>query len=114
MGDEIETRAFPSKMKNAVEPNSPSLQISSPLRNRLLTIAPRFNSRNVPETPWNTGIRSNSSASNPSAPGPLAMAVPATPLLVSAPVGHDTMHSPHEMHVESPIGEFKSNAISAA
>src|SRR6266404_4666053 len=109
----METRALPSRIKNAVDPNSPSLQISSPLRNRLLTIAPRFNSRNVPETPWNTGIFSKSSASKPSAPGPVAIAVPTTLLLVSAPVGHDTMHSPHEIHVESPIGEFKSNAISA-
>ena len=40
-----------------------------------------------------------------------AMEVPATPLFVSAPVGQETMHSPHEMHVELPMGAFKSNAM---
>lgn len=28
-------------------------------------------------------------------------------------VGHETMHSPQDMHVESPIGEFRSNAMPA-
>src|ERR1700736_1446759 len=41
------------------------------------------------------------------------MAVPTTPLFVSAPVGQETMHSPQEMQVESPMGEFRSNAIPA-
>ena len=45
MGVEMKTSALPSRMKNAVEPNSPSLQMTSPLRNRRLTTAPGFLSR---------------------------------------------------------------------
>ncbi len=113
IGVEIATCAIPSTMKNAVDPNSPSRQITSPLRYRRFTIAPRFNSRNVPDTPANTGSRCSSSAVSVCVSALAAIAVPATPLFVSAPVGQDTMHSPHEMHVESPIGVFKSNAIPA-
>ena len=45
---------------------------------------------------------------------PAESAVPATLLLVSAPVGQETMHSPQEMQVESPIGAFRSKAMPAA
>src|SRR5919108_720736 len=33
-------------------------------------------------------------------------------LFVSAPVGHAATHSPHVTHDDSPIGSFRSNAIS--
>src|ERR1700719_5159981 len=72
---------------------------------------PRLSSRNVPDTPLNTGMRRSSSAWNVYPSSEAAMEVPATPLLVSAPVGHETIHSPQEMHVELPMGAFKSNAI---
>src|SRR6202035_3697318 len=74
-------------------------------------MAPRFSSRNVPDTPLNTGMRRSSSAWNVYPPSDAAMEVPATPLLVSAPVGHETIHSPQEMHVELPMGAFKSKAM---
>src|SRR4029077_7200755 len=79
--------------------------------NRRLTIAPRFSSRKVPETPCKTGSSNSSCGSNPCASGPAVIDVPTTVLFVSAPVGQETMHSPHEMHGESPLGAFKSKAI---
>jgi len=36
-----------------------------------------------------------------------------TRLLVRAPVGHETMHSPHETQDDSAIGRFVSKAIPA-
>ena len=42
---------------------------------------------------------------------PSPSSVPTTRLLVSAPVGHDTMHSPHDTHVELPIGSSRSKAM---
>ena len=36
-----------------------------------------------------------------------------TLLLVSAPVGQDTMHSPQETQEELPMGRFRSKAIPA-
>src|SRR5947209_9749361 len=87
--------------------------MTSPFRKRRLTMAPRFSSRNVPETPLKTGICKRSSASNPCPSGSTAIAVPTTFLLVSAPVGQETMHSPQEMQVESPIGELRSKAMPA-
>ena len=69
-------------------------------------MAPLFNSRKVPETPLKTGNCSNSSGSAIFAlwSGPTSMG--SVFLLVSAPVGQDTMHSPQETHEESPIGKL--------
>jgi len=66
-----------------------------------------------PKRPLKTGFEEGLRLRTLGAPGPVAMAVPTTPLLVSAPVGQETMHSPQEMHVESPIGELRSKAMPA-
>src|SRR5258707_11521232 len=69
-----------------------------------------LSSRNVPETFWKIG-RSKSSSGLTTSPVPNS--VPTTRLLVSAPVGHETMHSPQETQDEFPIGRLVSNAIPA-
>src|SRR5262249_58131913 len=74
-----------------------------------LTTAPWFSSRNVPETPLKTGSCRIHSASSFS-PDRLAST---TRLFVRAPVGHETMHSPHETHVELPIGRSRSKPMCA-
>ena len=43
----------------------------------------------------------------------LAQLCPTTRLLVSAPVGHETMHSPQETHDDSPMGKLLSKAMPA-
>ena len=79
-----------------VERRGPELPFAAddlPGLNSRFTTAFLFSSRKVPETPLKTGswrIHSASSASPP----PSSVAI--TRLLVSAPVGHDTMHSPHD------------------
>ena len=85
----------------------------SPAWKLRFTTEPLFSSRNVPETPLNTGSWSRSSGSGSTAPAGTGNSVPATRLLVSAPVGQLTMHSPQETQVDSPIGLFRSKATPA-
>jgi len=69
-----------------------------------------FNSRKVPEIPENIGSASKS----PGGIGaPLGMPTSTARLFVSAPVGQDTMHSPHDTHEDSPMGKLLSKAIPA-
>ena len=64
----------------------------------------------VTETFWKIGSPSNSAGSSTS---PSPSCVPTTRLLVSAPVGHETIHSPHETQDDSLMGKLLSNAIPA-
>ena len=43
----------------------------------------------------------------------LASTVRTTLLLVSAPVGQETMHSPHETQLDVPMGRLRSKAMPA-
>src|SRR5580658_1632319 len=100
MGVDRKTSTEPSTMKNAVEPYSPSRQIISPARKRRSTTACWFNSRNVPDTFLKNGIFWRFSTVT----GWPGSTVLTTVLLVSAPVGQETMHSPQETQLELPIG----------
>src|SRR5438477_12301921 len=90
--------------------------MTSPFLYTRLTTAPLFNSRNVPETPLNTGKSSNSWASteSPLSAAPCSSFCPRTFLFVRAPVGQDTMHSPQETEEEPPIAKSASNEIAVA
>ncbi len=122
---EMLTSTSPSRMKNAVEPKSPSLQMGSSSLglSRRRTTAPSFLpmgpsafSRKRGAMPSNSrvpsGQRRPSSTSAPTgSPGILASP---NPLFVSAPVGQDTMHSPHDTQVDSPMTWPASNVITVA
>src|SRR5207249_6466547 len=82
----------------------------SPGRKRRRTIEPLLRARNVPELPAKIGSLSSSSGDSRS---PCGSRTSSTLLLVSAPVGHETMHSPQPTHVECPMGTSASNAMAA-
>src|SRR4051812_46094184 len=62
----------------------------------------------------NKGSASSSSDATGFEPVAAGNAVETTNLLVSAPVGQETMHSPQETHEESPIGLLLSKAMRAS
>ena len=83
----------------------------SPGRNVRFTTAPRLRSRKVPDIrlkmsscwSWTAVISS-----------PAGRSTSTIFLLVRAPVGHDTMHSPQPTQVEEAIGTSVSNEMLAA
>src|SRR6266849_9105819 len=101
MGVSMKMSTFPLRMQKAVDPYSPSRQMTSPGAYVRRTTAPRFSSRKFPDTPRNIGKASSSSASRDV---PTGSSTSRTSLFVNAPVGQETMHSPHETHEESAIG----------
>ena len=88
-----------------MEPNSPSWQMISPFLNFRRTMEPWLKLRKVPETPLKKGYFTSSSGKRGS---PDFSWVPTIPTLARAPVGQETMHSPHEIQVDSPMGHVKT------
>ena len=88
--------------------------MTSPGSNTRFTTEPVLRSRKVPETPLKTGSASSSSVSTEYTFGVSSgyrRPLPSSLLLVSAPVGHETMHSPQETQLELLMGWLASKAM---
>ena len=63
--------------------------------------------------PLKSSCVNRSSNETGNAPGSAARLEPTSFLFVSAPVGQEAIHSPHDTHEEFPIGSLRSNEILA-
>lgn len=106
----------PFSIKKAVEPYSPSRQMTSPLRKSRRLIARMFQIRKGRETPPNASRISGFSCwikrSTSTVPPP-GSSVSTTLRCIKAPVGQSSEHSPQATQDDPPMGESRSKAIRA-
>ena len=76
------------------------------------TADPSFHFRNAYDTPANSGCRFRSSAVTGRGASTVVHGSGRTnSRKVKAPVGQDTMHSPHDTQLDWPIGSFRSKPM---
>src|SRR5207245_2661482 len=106
------TSKLPFSRRKAVEPKSPSRQSISPGFSRRRSTLPAFHSRNLYETPANSGCCLSSAALiGREWPDSAGISECTGARKVRAAVGQEIMHSPHETQFDFPIGTLRSKPI---